>query len=117
MRYQCKYYLPQPPHIAIFVREKADGVITTVLKIVKSAAEDRPRVVPGLGAGEAVHEHLLGGVVTRALSAHRAAGTTTGAGGAPERRWRGESSLAIVCKVHFQKADTCKCFSMKFWMD
>lgn len=65
--------LPQPPHVTVLIREKAVGVITTILHIIKSAAVDSSSGASRFGAGESVHKRPVSAVVTAAFSAHAAA--------------------------------------------
>lgn len=63
-------YIPEPPHVSILVREKAVGIITAILDIVKSAAECRARIAPRFRTGRTIHKHIICAVVARALCTH-----------------------------------------------
>lgn len=66
--------LPEPPHISIFIREIAVGVITAVLDIIKSTAENSSSVTVRCGTGEALHKSSFSAAVTRTYRAHDDAG-------------------------------------------
>lgn len=64
--------LPEPPHISIFIREKAVGIITAVLDIIESTAEDSSSVTVRCGTGEALHKSPFSTAVARTYRAHDA---------------------------------------------
>lgn len=63
-------FLPEPPHISIFIREKAVGIITAVFHIIKSTAENSSTVTVRCGTGEALYKTPFSAIVTRAHRAH-----------------------------------------------
>ncbi len=66
--------LPEPPHVSIFIREKAVGIITAVLDIIESTAENSSSVTVRCGTGEALHKTSFSTAVTRTYRAHDDAG-------------------------------------------
>lgn len=62
--------LPQPPHVSIFVREKAVGVSAAVLQVTEPAAVECRGVTVRFRTREVFHEHVFFGVVTFAVRTH-----------------------------------------------
>lgn len=91
--------VPEPPHVAVFVREEAVRVVAAVLVVAEAAAEDLGRLAPRARAAEAAHHLLLSAHVARAGAAHRArrgaAAATSGHRPAGRRRTRAETELSF----------------------
>lgn len=62
--------LPQPPHVSIFIREKAVGVSAAVLQVTEPAAVECRGVTVRFRTREVLHEHVFFGVVTLAVRTH-----------------------------------------------